>query len=173
MLGNYLATALSNLARNWLYAAISIFGLAVSFAGAILVAQFVRNEFSYDRWIPGYEYVYKLMSTSPARYPAYGDVVHGYAAKELKEAHPGVIATTRLMQAFPVILQNPIPAMAARSTSTSPGPIPNSSGCSRCRRWRAISKTALDQPDTVVMTEKRGEALFRPRRRAGPDADHG
>ena len=60
MLGNYLATALSNLARNWLYAAISIIGLAVSFAGGILVTQFVRNEFSYDRWIPDHERVFKL-----------------------------------------------------------------------------------------------------------------
>ena len=60
MLANYLVTALSNLKRNWLYAAISIFGLAVSFAGGILVAQFVRAELSYDRWIPGYQEIYKM-----------------------------------------------------------------------------------------------------------------
>src|SRR5262245_36268796 len=109
MFGNYLATALSNLARNWLYAAISIFGLAVSFAGGILVAQFVRNEFSYDRWIPGYEDVYKLTGsiTQPGQPPFGGDIVQASAAKELKDQFPKAIAVTRLSQQFPAILQTP------------------------------------------------------------------
>ena len=63
MFRNYLVTALRNLVRNWLYGAISILGLAVAFTAAILIAQFVRNEFSYDRWIPGYEQVYKIADT--------------------------------------------------------------------------------------------------------------
>ncbi|HEY5410881.1 MAG TPA: hypothetical protein VIJ94_09155 [Caulobacteraceae bacterium] len=54
MLRNYLVTALRNLARNRLYAGISILGLAVAFAAAILIAQFVRNELSYDHWVPGH-----------------------------------------------------------------------------------------------------------------------
>ena len=57
---NYLVTALRNLSRNRLYAAISILGLAVAFTAAILIAQFVRNEFSYDRWVPGYQQVYRV-----------------------------------------------------------------------------------------------------------------
>ena len=64
MFRNYLVTALRNLARNRLYAAISILGLAVAFTAAILIGQFVRNEFSYDRWIPGYEQVYKSPTCS-------------------------------------------------------------------------------------------------------------
>ncbi len=60
MFRNYLITALRNLGRNWVYGAISILGLAVAFTAALLIAQFVRNEFSYDRWIPGYQQVYKL-----------------------------------------------------------------------------------------------------------------
>ena len=100
MFGNYLATALSNLARNWLYAAISIFGLAVSFAGAILVAQFVRNEFSYDRWIPGYENVYKLIANlqQPGQPTTSGDIVQASIGQELKDQFPGVTASARLMQ---------------------------------------------------------------------------
>ena len=60
MFRNYLITALRNLGRNGLYAAISILGLAIAFAAALLIAQFVRNEFSYDHWIPGYQQVYKV-----------------------------------------------------------------------------------------------------------------
>src|SRR5580704_9148866 len=60
MLRNYLAAALRNLVRNRLYAAINIIGLAVGFAAAILIALFVRDEFSYDKWIPGSERAYHV-----------------------------------------------------------------------------------------------------------------
>lgn len=55
MFRNYLAAALRNLLRNRLYAAINIVGLAVGLAGALLIALFIRDEYSYDAWIPGHE----------------------------------------------------------------------------------------------------------------------
>ncbi len=61
MLRNYLAAALRNLARNRLYAAINIVGLALSLAAALLIALFVRNELSFDRWIPAYQDVYRVV----------------------------------------------------------------------------------------------------------------
>jgi putative ABC transport system permease protein len=63
MFRNYLATALRNLVRNKLYAAINIIGLAVGLAAALLIALFVRDELSYDQWIPGHERVYAVHST--------------------------------------------------------------------------------------------------------------
>src|ERR1700761_3017943 len=67
MFGNYLAAALRNLARNRLYAAINIVGLAVGFAAAILIGLFVRDEFGYDSWIPGHQqgYAIRLSVQSP------------------------------------------------------------------------------------------------------------
>src|ERR1700754_3971965 len=109
MFANYLATALSNLARNWLYAAISIFGLAVSFAGAIMVAQFVRNELTYERWIPGYEHVYKLTHhiQQPGRPKSNADITQATLKKQVKDASPLVEQTARLMQAFPILTLHP------------------------------------------------------------------
>ncbi len=49
MLRNYLAAALRNVARNRLYAAINIVGLAVGFAAAMLALLFVRDELGFDR----------------------------------------------------------------------------------------------------------------------------
>jgi putative ABC transport system permease protein len=66
MLRNYLAAALRNLSRNRLYAGVTIAGLAIGFAAAMLVALFVRDEFSYDRFIPHYERVYRLSDTVSA-----------------------------------------------------------------------------------------------------------
>src|SRR5262249_11789068 len=60
MLRNYVITALRNLVRNRLYAAINIIGLAVGFAAALLIALYVRDEFSYDRWIPGHERIHRI-----------------------------------------------------------------------------------------------------------------
>jgi putative ABC transport system permease protein len=63
MFRNYLMAALRNLARSRLYAAINIVGLAVGLCAALLIALFVRDEYSYDRFFPGYRDVYLLTET--------------------------------------------------------------------------------------------------------------
>jgi putative ABC transport system permease protein len=60
MLRNYLAAALGNLSRTRPHAAITILGLAVGFAAAILVGLYVRDEFTWNHFIPGYQQVYRL-----------------------------------------------------------------------------------------------------------------
>ena len=57
MLRNYLAAAFRNLSRNRLYAGVTIAGLSIGFAAAMLIGLFVRDEFSYDRFVPGHERV--------------------------------------------------------------------------------------------------------------------
>jgi putative ABC transport system permease protein len=66
VLRNYLAAALRNLWRNRAYASINVLGLAVGFAAAILIALYVRDEYSYDRFFPGYRDVYLLTGTKDA-----------------------------------------------------------------------------------------------------------
>ena len=61
MFGNYLAAALRNLQRNGVYAALTVTGLAIAFASAILIGLYLRHELTYDRFIPGHERVF-LMS---------------------------------------------------------------------------------------------------------------
>src|SRR5690349_3125668 len=60
MFANYFASALRNLLRNRLYTSIMVGGLAVGFAAAILIALFIRDELTYDRFIPGYERLYRV-----------------------------------------------------------------------------------------------------------------
>src|ERR1700685_537018 len=60
MFRNYLMAALRNLARNRLYSSINIIGLAVGFGAALLIALFVRDEYTYDRFFPNYRDVYLL-----------------------------------------------------------------------------------------------------------------
>jgi putative ABC transport system permease protein len=60
MFRNYLAAALGNLSRNWVYASITILGLAVSFAAAILIGLYLNDEYSFDRFIPDYQRIYRI-----------------------------------------------------------------------------------------------------------------
>lgn len=62
MLRNYFITALRNLMRNRLYGAINVIGLTVGFAAAIVVALFIRDELTFERWIPGAERTFLFAS---------------------------------------------------------------------------------------------------------------
>ncbi len=71
MLRNYLITALRNLARNKLYAGISIFGLAIGICAALLMSLIFRNQLTYDTFIPGYQRTYlAVMKVSMPGHPA-------------------------------------------------------------------------------------------------------
>jgi len=63
VLSNYLAAAIRNLLRNRIHAAINLLGLSLGFAAALLIVLFVRDEYSYDRFFPGYRDVYLLTPT--------------------------------------------------------------------------------------------------------------
>ena len=63
MFRNYLVTALRNLARHRLYSLINIAGLAVGLACAVFIILFIRDEISYDKWIPDSENLYRVEHT--------------------------------------------------------------------------------------------------------------
>jgi putative ABC transport system permease protein len=158
MFRNYVATAVGNLARNKLYAAITILGLAVAFTVAILVGQFVRNEFSYNHWIPGHERIYKVRSlVQPAgQAPLVIEATAGLAGR-VRATFPGAAiarlslngttvkrgladtptAENKLFWADPDIFKVlPLPALAGDPA------------------------TALQQPDTLVLTRQMARKYF-------------
>ena len=60
MLYNWLVTALRNFARHRLYSFINIVGMAVGLACAIFIILFLRDELSYDSWLPGTDNLYRM-----------------------------------------------------------------------------------------------------------------
>jgi putative ABC transport system permease protein len=98
MLRNYISAAIGNLSRNWLYSGITILGLGVSFAAAILIGLYLRDEYSFDRFIPDYQRVYRLESTLtiPGEKPVPGDYVQASAAANLALDFPGVERAARM-----------------------------------------------------------------------------
>jgi len=63
MFRNYLVTALRNMARHRLYSFINISGLAIGLACVIFVLLFIRDELSYDKWIPDTQNLYRIEMT--------------------------------------------------------------------------------------------------------------
>src|SRR4051812_14399016 len=106
MFRNYLAAALRNLARNRFYAAINVSGLAVGFCAALLIVLFVRSEYSYDRFFPGYRDVYLLTSyrevTDRRLLPLPDDSTLPDVAAKLTAQFPQIESIARVMTA-----QNP------------------------------------------------------------------
>ena len=98
MFSNYLTAALRNLVRNRLYAAINLIGLAVGFAAALLIALFVRDEFSYDRFFSGHEHIYLVGQTIslPGRSATRSDLSPAEFGPLLKTDFPEIEAMTRI-----------------------------------------------------------------------------
>lgn len=98
MLRNYFLTALRNLSRNRLYAGASIAGLAIGFAAALLIAVFIRDEHSYDRWIPDHERVFHAVSviTLPGESPTRGAATPPALKRVLETEFPQIEAVARM-----------------------------------------------------------------------------
>jgi putative ABC transport system permease protein len=100
MFGNYLIVALRNIARHKLHSFINIAGLAVGLACLIFVILFVRDETSYDRWLPGTQNLYRmeLSILVPGRAPMAFAVIPYPMPQALQEAIPEITGVTGLQQ---------------------------------------------------------------------------
>ena len=98
MFRNYLTVALRNLIRHKLYSAITIAGLAVGLACVVFIVLFVRDEISYDKWIPGTENLYRvdLTAKAPGRPPQELATVPFLLPSAMHERIPEVTGFTRM-----------------------------------------------------------------------------
>ena len=60
MLKNYITIAINNLLKNKLYSAINIIGLAIGLAACIVIALYVRDQYSYDTQWKYSDRIYRL-----------------------------------------------------------------------------------------------------------------
>ena len=90
-----------NLAANRLLSAITIVGLVIGIAGAILMALVARVPLTYNHIVPGHERTYLAVSIvrSPEMAPDYQQASPGGAAALIEANVPEVEAAARLMEA--------------------------------------------------------------------------
>jgi len=98
MLKNYLTIALRNLRKHKSYSFINIAGLAVGLACCILIALYVRNELSFDRFHERADRLYRVVSElQGAARPAISLAPTPSALAEvLKKDVPGIDSAVRL-----------------------------------------------------------------------------
>ena len=97
MFRNYLATAWRSACQDRLYSLLNVIGLALGFAVVILIWLFVRDELSYNSFLPGYQDVYwiKLTIAETGQRPVTVRGTPARMAAELKLDFPEIVATTR------------------------------------------------------------------------------
>jgi putative ABC transport system permease protein len=157
---NYLAAALRNLARNRLYAGVTIAGLAIGMAAAMLIGLFVRDEYSYDRFVPGAQQVYRVSETIliGASSPIESDLTPMALARPLKLDFPQIQYVARLAPAYfpPTVRHGEITAGEQNLYWGDPDffrvmPLPTLAG---------DLASALDAPDGVVITRAIARKYF-------------
>jgi putative ABC transport system permease protein len=106
MFRNYLTVALRNIVRHKLYSFINIAGLTFGLTCAIFVILFVRDQLSYDRWIPGTENLYRVENTwnFPGKPSEQNARTAFPAAQAMRDQIPEVQARTRLTRRSTTIL---------------------------------------------------------------------
>src|SRR6185312_3334128 len=157
MFRNVLVCSLRNLAHNRLYAAISIGGLAVAFAAAILIGVFVRDDLATDHFIPGHADVYRLSASMipPGQAPLPRAEAPADLAAFLKLDFPQVRSTARLAVGHPTLRHGQVAAVEtlywADPDLFQVLPLPVLHG---------DPKTALARPDRVVLTRRMARKYF-------------
>jgi putative ABC transport system permease protein len=157
MLKNYVSAALGNLRRNWLYATITIVGLAVSFAAAILIGLYLRDEYSFESFLPDRGQVYRLGNTLnlPGEKPNVVDTSPSTVGASLKLDFPEVAQVARLMAS---------PATLKKGDVVVPeGLLWADPGFFQIMRYPVIAgdaNAALEAPDGLVMTRTGARKFF-------------
>jgi putative ABC transport system permease protein len=98
MFKNYVTVALRNIAKNRLYSAINILGLAVGIASCILITLFVRGELGYDSWLADSDRVYRVETRFdiPGRAPMIGGSAPGPVLAALQKDFSQIETGVRL-----------------------------------------------------------------------------
>jgi putative ABC transport system permease protein len=96
---HYLIAASRNLVKHKLYSFINIVGLSVGLACAIFITLFLRDEVSYDRWIPDSANLYRAEVTfhAPGRAPFSYATTPFPLLRAMQDTFPEVKATTHLV----------------------------------------------------------------------------
>ena len=165
MFKNYLVVAIRNLRRNKILSVINVLGLTIGISASLLIFLMVRYDFSFDRFVPGADRVYRIVSdysfqgneghTRGTQVPLAAAVKKELTGIDLAVSfhayYPAKQSVMRTGENKPVKfqLQNNIIFADASYFSMLP------------YRWLAGSPaTALTEPGQVVLDETRAKLYF-------------
>lgn len=156
---NYLTVGLRSLLKSRTYAAINILGLATGMAACLIILLFVRNELTFDAWLPEADRTFQFQTyyTDPNSGERDNLQMAPYVAQAaLKKDFPQIAAAVHLLTAGPVVLRNG-EASEISDMKYVDGPVfdvldlPLAKGDPR---------TALAKPGDMVLTESEAQRRF-------------
>lgn len=160
MLRNYLTVALRGLLRNKLYSSITIAGLALGMACCLLIALYVRDEISYDRFHANSSRIYRVtrerMEQGDLRIQANTPPA---MASALKKEFPSVQESTRFMAPYPssALVKNGDRTFYEKGFLWADA---NVFSVFTFPLVQGNPQTALQEPFTVVITEAMAQKYF-------------
>ena len=157
---NYLTVGLRALAKNRVYAAINIVGLALGIAACVVILTFVRYEFSYDNWLPNSANSYQLQTiylpNPGGGQPGDSQATAVAASTALRKDFPQIENVVWLSSQNPVFLRNGQPI--------TPGKAYIADGqffdVVRVPFVRGNGATALADPHSMVISETEARTQF-------------
>jgi putative ABC transport system permease protein len=157
MFRNYLAAALRNLVRNRLYSVINITGLALGFTAALLIALFVRDEFSYDHFFPDYQHIYLVGGehSLPGRAIDYPDFTPTELAPLLKADFPSIDVIARIVRDGLSVRHGAIENLERVHWAD-----PNIFDIFKFKVVAGSLENALEDPNSIVITRKMARKYF-------------
>jgi putative ABC transport system permease protein len=155
---NYLVTGGRALLKNRTYAGITVLGLALGLAAAMLILLYVRDQLSYDRFVPGGNDVYQLQETFIGLRNGQDATQQGtpYATgPALVKDFPQIAAATYMQNSSAVAIERGQPL---RTEMTLVGPAYFRVFPTRFLHGNAA--TALRDANSLVVGAKRAVTLF-------------
>jgi putative ABC transport system permease protein len=158
MLKNYFKTALRNLFRNKTYAVINITGIAIGLTAFWLIALYIADDLSYDRYHKNADRIVRV--AQHAKWD--GGELHIAAtsapfASELKAAYPEIQAATRIIPEGGGIISYKNKTIKADDIFFSDS---NVFDVFTFPFLYGDAKTALTKPESIVLSKSLAQKLF-------------
>jgi putative ABC transport system permease protein len=157
MFKNYFITALRNIVRHKLYSFINIAGLAVGFTCAIFIILYLRDELSYDAWIPDSQDIYRVESvtTYPGRDPHFQPEMAFPITVAMQAEIPEVTAQTHLIpETMTAKIGDRLFRVAINAVD------PNFFQMIRLPLVAGDPATVLAQPESIVLSQTMARKFF-------------
>jgi putative ABC transport system permease protein len=158
MFSSYLAAAWRSFLRDRLYALINIIGLAIGLSAALLSGLYIHNELTFERFLPGYEHIYRISAAfaPPGAAPTPVDSSPTDVAPWLRGHMPSLQAAARLNIGTDVVIRvGEVDTLAHIYWAD-----PEFFEIFRFPAEQGDLLTALQRPDGVVLTRSAAREFF-------------
>ena len=154
MLHHYVLIAYRNFQYSRIYAVICLAGLVLGLTSASLIGLYIKDELSYERWLPNHQNIYRV-GTGVLNGNLRGRTGPSDLGQWLRLDYPQIDIVTRMMS------NNEVIRLGDKVLNEKL--IWADANIFQVFRFKAIAgdtSSALDKPDSIVLTQKAARKIF-------------